>query len=397
MRVLLLDPGLLNRHGHHFHVDLAIHEACAARGVGLTAVGHRRVEPEIRAAMPVRPLFRAPAYPSRDGSRRRSLQRDFEVLNRLVAHDLQRGLAEPLAADDLILVPTARNIHLSGVLTWYERLRPRPRVCLRLLFEPEFRVEPEEEEMARELTRRQMRSWARIAGGCLTLAAERRELADLYAGYASAAVHLLPMPIRYPGQPSGAGARATDAARHVVFVGEARREKGFELLPGVCRQVLAARPTTRFTLQASCLFDVAPATLGELRALAPAVSLVDRPLTVDEYGELMRSADLVLAPYDPAKYRYRTSQIFLEAVGSGTPVVTTRGTWMHEQLVELGADAVIAEAFSVDGVAGAIRRALDRWPETTAAAAEAGRSSRRRHNAGEFLAALLACADEAAA
>jgi glycosyltransferase involved in cell wall biosynthesis len=394
-RILLLDPGLLNRHGHHFHVDLAIDEACRARGLAATAFANRRVEPEIGEALRAVPLFRAPAYPSRDGARRRDFRRDFDVLNRLVEHDLRRGGPAP-AADDLILVPTARSIHLDGMRRWYERLpAPRPRVCLRLLFEPGFRVAPEEEGPALALTRAQMRAWAGAAGDRLRLAAERRRLAGLYSALSGLPVHVLPMPIRSPAAVKPP--RAAGPPRHVVYVGEARREKGFELLPDVCRRLLAAAPGTRFTVQAGCRLDVDPATVAELAALAPAVRMIDGVLSVEAYEELLRDADLVLAPYHPETYRFRTSQVFLEALGHGKPVVTTRGTWMHEQLLALDADGYAAERFDGASVAAAALRAFAAWPQTTAAAARAGEATRRRHNGAAFLDALAALTREAAA
>jgi hypothetical protein len=41
VRVLLLDPGLLNRNGHHFHTDLAIYHERQARGSPITVLGNR--------------------------------------------------------------------------------------------------------------------------------------------------------------------------------------------------------------------------------------------------------------------------------------------------------------------------------------------------------------------
>jgi len=389
VRVFLLDPGLLNRHGHHYHVDLAIYRECAERGIPVTVLGNRGVEPQIQATMPVQRVFRAPAYPSRDGAKRRSLSRDFDVFNRLIERDLATRVSERPGSDDLILIPTVRDIHLTGMLRWYETLpQPRPRVCMRLLFEPEFRVQPEEESLAVELHRRQLRQWAALPGQRVVLAAERESLASFYSDLSGLPVHPLPMPIRYPGPVDGS-AGADGEARHIVFVGEARREKGFALLPQACRRVLDIAPRTRFTLQTSCLFDIGEEQVRDLQSLGPAIRLVRRAMSVEEYDELMLAADLVLVPYDPATYRFRTSQIFLEALGLGKPVVTTQGTWMHEHLARLEAPEMAAESFTVDGLVGTIERLFNAWPEAVATAGRAGAASRRLHNPQAFVEALL--------
>jgi len=392
MRVFLLDPGLVNRHGHHFHADLAIHEECVARGVPITVLGNRSVEPEIRAVMPVHPLFRAPAYPSRDGSKERNLRRDFDIFNRRIERDLKTGSFDRPGGDDLVLIPTVRGIHLSGMLRWYETLpTPRPYVCMRLLFEPAFRTKPEEEQLAVNLSREQLRAWAALPGDRVALAAEGERLAAFYGDLSGRPVRLLPMPIRYPPPPDD-GPLDNGGPRHVVFVGEARREKGFALLPQVCRRVLHSAPRTRFTLQTSCLFDIGEEQVRELASLGPAVSFITRAMSVEEYDALMLSADMVLVPYDPVTYRFRTSQIFLEALGLGKPVVTTRGTWMHEHLERLDAGDMAAETFSAGDFAGTIERLFEHWNETRAAASRAGHASRCLHNPQAFVEKLLAMA-----
>jgi glycosyltransferase involved in cell wall biosynthesis len=195
----------------------------------------------IRAQLPVKPVFEATAYPSRDGAAERDLLTDFDALNSLVERDLHRFVEPRFHADDLLLVPTARDIHLTGIYRWYSTLpSPRPKICLRLLFEPWFRAKREERELAVEHSRRQLRGWAALARDQLVVVSERRELAQYYEGLCGVRVRVLPMPIRYPD--ARRDPPPTGGSSHIVFLGEARREKGFHLYPDALAAVVRRQP-----------------------------------------------------------------------------------------------------------------------------------------------------------
>jgi len=52
-----------------------------------------------------------------------------------------------------------------------------------------------------------------------------------------------------------------------------------------------------------------------------------------EYDRWLATADVVLLPYAPDRYRHSTSGIFVEAVVGGCVPVVSRGTWMAHELV----------------------------------------------------------------
>ncbi|MEJ6021477.1 hypothetical protein [Ramlibacter sp. PS4R-6] len=69
-----------------------------------------------------------------------------------------------------------------------------------------------------------------------------------------------------------------------------------------------------------------------------AVRVEKIPSRIDDaaYGRWLGTADYVLLPYEPARYRYSTSGIFAEAVVAGSIPLVTAGTWMAQELERHG-------------------------------------------------------------
>ncbi len=73
----------------------------------------------------------------------------------------------------------------------------------------------------------------------------------------------------------------------------------------------------------------------------------------------MRRLDLAVFPYDLRRFGVMTSGVFADAVSAGAATVVPSGSWMAG-IVESGrAAGVTFDQFSVDGIAGAVARAVD--------------------------------------
>lgn len=391
MRVTIIDPGLLNTHGHHFHTDLVIYQELRRRGTSATVLGHRKVEATISRAMPVVPIFRSPAYPKRDGVDQGGLRSNFEQFNRWVAEDLMAADLPRFSEEDIILIPTARDIHLTGVYQWYTQLpEPRPRICIRLMFLPGFRAKPAEQEAAKQLSRQQLRAWAAIPGDSVVFASESRALSEQYMSICGICPPTFPLIIRYPEFNDVSRRQSScDGPANFAFLGEARREKGVHLLSDAFGSLLQKYRHLRLTVQTSCLYDVDGEFVRNLQQLSQRVTLQTEALFEANYDRCIGAADVVLIPYDPASYGRRTSLIFLEAVGAGIPVLTTKGTWMHDESLRLGIGDVAIEEFTSRSVAEAVEKLMAHWPRVLANANKAKRMIRNRHNPSRFVDAML--------
>jgi glycosyltransferase involved in cell wall biosynthesis len=127
----------------------------------------------------------------------------------------------------------------------------------------------------------------------------------------------------------------------LTYLGDAREEKGFDLLPelisrveplwrgGACRFVIQAHPglrpdRTRFN-----------ATVAALRQFpAEAVEVVEEVLDEAGYRSRLGEAAAVLTPFDPAAYERRSSSIVTEALANAIPAVAPAATWMADVIGE---------------------------------------------------------------
>jgi glycosyltransferase involved in cell wall biosynthesis len=128
-------------------------------------------------------------------------------------------------------------------------------------------------------------------------------------------------------------------AIHIVYLGDARPEKGYQHLPALVAalwpQYLSVGKVF-FTIQSN--YNVQGGEIGILEAkLALAqypeskVKLIHNPISTAEYYQLLASADIVILPYNPQNYQ-RTSGVLTEALAAGKPVVVPEGSWLAQQV-----------------------------------------------------------------
>lgn len=155
------------------------------------------------------------------------------------------------------------------------------------------------------------------------------------------------VPIPHTHQPMEE--RRTNQALRVLYMGDARSEKGYHLIPGLIENVwddYIATGRVEFHLQSN--FNVpqgepraviARQRLEALAAKAPgAIKLHTAPFTSDEYRGLLLSGDINLLFYEPDNYYARSSGILVESLSAGIPVIAPAATWLTRQFREPVAD-----------------------------------------------------------
>src|SRR4051812_16269411 len=62
MKLVVLDPGLDSTAGHHYHLDLVLHEQGAARGMDVLVYGYKAMDPLVEEQFGARLVFDMHCY-----------------------------------------------------------------------------------------------------------------------------------------------------------------------------------------------------------------------------------------------------------------------------------------------------------------------------------------------
>jgi glycosyltransferase involved in cell wall biosynthesis len=160
------------------------------------------------------------------------------------------------------------------------------------------------------------------------------------------------------------GARPETHYTSAVFMGESRLEKGFHLLPeaiAIVRQSSLQRPI-KFYIQIAPIGTESSVliskTIDKLRGMrADDLVIIDGALSSLDFHKLVQSADIALAPYDPAQYRWRSSG-FVATCLTGRAIIVARAgkSWISETIssADLIDRAVFFKTFNARAFAEAI-------------------------------------------
>lgn len=188
----------------------------------------------------------------------------------------------------------------------------------------------------------------RMAADPATLRAFRfycdtEELCDDYRLSAAGAVdfHLLPIPYPQP-QPDLDSLQKwrAEPGLKLVYLGNPRAEKGFDLLPSAVQALKDASipHCALFQSVAPKGYEEPEVTAARMRLAGfPSVKLLDQPLTSPEFQSLLLAADIVLLPYRPEAYRARSSGVLVQAIAAGKPIVVPTRCWLGSQASNAGA------------------------------------------------------------
>jgi glycosyltransferase involved in cell wall biosynthesis len=300
--------------------------------------------------------------------------------------DITRRFAA--TANDFFLLNTLRHWALRGVVDWLESLPDS--ACPTVAFILHFTAfpDPAQSDGTVEFYRQ---AFARIARSPvrdrIRLLTDSDALADEYRGIAPQLTFAVaPIPHTRVSE-----SRTRTGLFTAGYVGEARTNKGFHLLPRLVRR--AAEENLRGVEFRIHSFAHNPESTFVRRSLAglrhPAVRVYDDEMPASEYQRFVASLDLVLLPYTLENYHAQTSGVFAEAMSNGSLVVAPRGSWMARQLAEYGGGAVFNPGDAEDFARVTLRLIAERERFATT---RAERVSRWRdfHNPEQFLQVVCA-------
>jgi len=392
-RWFLADPSLVNSSGHCARYLLSIAQPLRERGDSVHILGNRHLRSSSTDLAGCEPAFtlrceEAPFIPNADLSSPAGIKRLQQRRTELFCRDLDR-IAEThnIGRSDVLLINSLRHWSLEAVIEWLETKGAgrAPTVVLILHFTPH--PQPGVSDPASQAYRD---AFQRIAASPLSsrilLCTDSERLSAEYRSLFDVPITVLPVP--HCGEPRHHPPANKDRLS-IVFAGEARNDKGFNLLPPAISQVLGAepRPNVVFDIHAyGANLDEEETGWPELQ-LEDAVRIHREPFSEAEYELFIQNSDLMLIPYLRGPYKAQTSGVYCEAAALGIPVVVPSRTWMAEQVTRHGG-GVLFESGDPDSLARACLKAIEDYSRLREMMTQAAPAWRQIHNARNFIASL---------
>lgn len=419
-KLIMADPGLKDDIGHYLPYATSIKEAAEALGFELQTLVHRDASEEVIAAVNGVPCFRfgvhEVAYDTNMlvlGSASEQYRYGVLKTNEVFAVDLWNGLSGILGVDDQIFFPNITERQFLGLVSaisftpigHYPRCHAMLRypLCLPSSKRDELgeRIVVEANEKLIALYQLGFEALRDSGRDCsLRLVTDSNALAREYRLHTECGIDVVPIPHTHPeGLRDEAFARTLPnkgpGQIRVIYLGDARGEKGFGMLPFSVMALTDRFGSDRiqFIFQAfvsSSHHSEMHEAIHEMQGFElPNVHLINRPLSVAEYHTLLDSADLVLLPYNGLVYRSRTSGPFVEALCAGKPIVAPAHTWMAEELGDSRAGTLFQEGTDAEFYAACVS-AIEDLSLNSQAAREFSEAYKRYHNPRAFIERLCA-------
>ena len=187
----------------------------------------------------------------------------------------------------------------------------------------------------------------------------------------------------------------------IGYFGEARSEKGFQLIPDIVERVVSTYGSNRvcFRIQVSTTVHndnekVRTARhrleqLVQLYAADKAVELYDELPDMDSYYNALAGCDAVLMPYEVSAYKVRGSGVALESLALGIPIIVAGETDMATTFA--GPGCIVADHYDPESFARSCGFVLENVASLCAGVQEFTRSSRLICSESEYMHELLNC------
>ena len=362
-RLYLFDPNLKSAAGHYLGYATRVADAAEAMGVETVIVASTKMAP-IQTSRHVLPMLELDYWqemcPSGDDPHDH-LSNSAELLAdtlTLIQDD------EDISSDDILFFPYINLAEVMALARWRRLSEITPRTVL--LFR-------------RDLDEQGTDSGTGARTGASLL---RQALADLYSCPGSENIRLLtdsdnlteehsqalrrrfqtaPIPVD-PALSAPRRPRCDDTVT-IVYLGDARTEKGYACLPSIAYALKDELTAGKVRMIIQSNFNVPRGEPGiaaarDFLSRMPNVAILRHSISEVEYNEYLFSADLILLPYQVDRYISRTSGILAEAICAGVPAIVPQGTWLADQVRRHGA-GVTYEGLEPDGAAKAAVGALE--------------------------------------
>lgn len=265
----------------------------------------------------------------------------FRCLRRFTADTRRLFSRVALNPGDVVFIPTISAVELMGLRRFLESDRRAAGASWHLLFRRNLYRGRREDYPSQDGEHAGLRGVLgafrdRTPGLDVRFYTDTDELSEQYSRLGVFSFRTLPIP--HTHQPAE---KPPGGPLHLIYVGDARREKGYHLLPHLIQDLwldYVATGRVRFLLQSNYNLPKgepeAVVARSQLECLPQdKVRLFKTPLTSDQYKDLLLAGDINLLLYDRENYYARSSGILVEALSAGMPVLAPAGSWLARQFL----------------------------------------------------------------
>ena len=332
----IICPGLRHAAGHDLAYTLGM--AAAARKAGLAVLIHHPGQQDISSTDGESRAWPLPADPKGANLTTRVIRKTWETVRRTSYAAIFRSMqANDLAfahtvgfREAFLLASTARNKRFA-LLQRFDHYDDVQAIAA-------------------------FKTTAKLAARAgITLFTDSEDLATEFGRISGRELLTLPPPLPRQ-QPLPRTAKATFG-----FLGAARAQKGFMLLPDTIAAIQRQVPEADFLIQGYAHPDDtkgdAVDTVRRKLASMNRVRLIDTVTNDIQNAALLDQSSVILTPYDKHTYRRVTSRVFVEGLAAGAGVMTTTDTWMAHEASRFNLERAFPVDFSNAGDVGRAARA----------------------------------------
>jgi len=380
----VIDPSLFNMTGHEYVMNLFIYKEAISHGYEPVILCQKEFIPNPSDNIKIHPVFQYTPYDKHPIS----WDYDQTVLtngNREIFSLLSTHLpSESLPKNSVILLHTACITLLVGLARWIKKLH-RPDLKIRIVLRwPAFR-RMFHRENAEAYCKKACSIYPKLQGD-IRFYADNRGLKAYYEKLTGLPFLQTPIGIQFHDIPPIPPPSKQEGLRF-VFAGNPREEKGFFLIVNALTKHLERYPKDIFHLHTIH----SPKISMDLRARFPNnVCTNNNFLSGRAYFEYLLKGDILLVPYNIESYQYRTSHIFMEALGLGRSAILTKGSWMEEVLQDFSQPlGIVMEEWTADSLIEAMHQIHEQRESLLQNAYDTAEYIRNTHNPSQWVNLML--------
>ena len=379
MKITVIDNGYCDRNGHHYHMNLTIHQECQRRGIPTDFYLQKDLEDEFKNTLNANGLFDDSLYAIYQINNPYVSQdvENFDIKNNLFFQKLLTIDRTKFSPSDIIFFHTCNHNNLGGIAEWLRLFsgEDMPNIALCVGF-PDAHNNRQAASLYRYAYRRMPYS-AKIrlytnTQACLKI--YEKLFSDMNK------FKIYELPIILTPIPMADQTKAASSPLRIGYFGHGRDSKGLHLLGDIVEKANEKNSNIEFYIQFSAHQDTAFKPSFDKLEQQKNVRLFLDSLSSEEYYRTMQECDIILLPYSKDFYSICNSGIFSESMALGKVIVLPSETEIKNIADQYQASIQSFEEFSVENIAEALQKTIENFDDLSNKSKEMSPKFLAKHN-----------------